>query len=76
MATCPRCRGPLTDTHRCPRRRGRFAAEIAASAIAGALGALVLVALLDPQGRLTHVDSWAVAVGAIAGIGLGRLVRS
>jgi hypothetical protein len=76
MATCPRCKGHLTDTHRCPRRRGRIAAEIVAAAIIGGLVALIAVALIDPQGRLTHIDSVIVTVGIFAGIGLDRLVRS
>jgi uncharacterized paraquat-inducible protein A len=76
MATCPRCKGHLTDNHRCPRRIGRTVAEIVASAILGGLVALLAVALIDPQGRLTHVDSVIVTVGIFAGIGLDRLVRS
>lgn len=76
MSTCPRCKGHLTDTHRCPRRPGRVAAEIAAAAVAGGLAALVVVALLDPQGRLAHIDPVAVTIGVLAGIGVDRLLRS
>lgn len=76
MATCPRCRGHLTDTHRCPRRPGRVAAEMAAAGIAGALLAFAVVALFDPQGRLTHIDTVVITVGLFAGIGLDRLLRS
>jgi hypothetical protein len=75
MATCPRCRGHLTDTHRCPRRPGLKAVEIAAAAIAGGLLALVLVALIDPRGQLTYIDTAAVTIGAFVGIGLDRLLR-
>ena len=75
MATCPRCRGHLTDTHRCPRRRGVIAAEIALAAIGGGIVALLLVALIDPGGQLTHIDTAAVTVGVFAGIGLDRLLR-
>jgi hypothetical protein len=76
MSTCPRCKGHLTDTHRCPRRPGRVAAEIAAAAAGGGVLALVAVALIDPQGRLAHVDAVAVTVGVLAGIGVDRLLRS
>ena len=75
MATCPRCRGHLTDTHRCPRRRGAIAAEIALAGIAGGIVALLVVALVDPGGHLTHIDTAAVTVGVFAGIGLDRLLR-
>ena len=75
MSTCPRCRGHLTDTHRCPRRPALVAAEITMAAIAGGLVALLIVALIDPQGQLTHVDTVAVTVGVFGGIGLDRLIR-
>ena len=75
MATCPRCRGHLTDTHRCPRRRTVVAAEIALAALAGAVVALLVVALVDPHGQMTHIDTVAVTVGVFAGIGLDRLLR-
>jgi hypothetical protein len=75
MATCPRCRGHLTDNHRCPRRTGLKAAEITAAAIAGGLAALVLVALVDPRGQLTYIDTAAVTIGVFVGIGLDRLLR-
>jgi hypothetical protein len=75
MATCPRCRGHLTDNHRCPRRPGRVAAEILLAALGGGVLALVLVALFDPGDRLTHIDIAAAAVGIFGGIGLDRLLR-
>ena len=75
MATCPRCHGHLTETHRCPRRRARVAAEIILAALLGGLVALVLVSLLDPNGQLTHIDTAAITVGVFGGIGLDRLLR-
>jgi hypothetical protein len=75
MATCPRCRGHLTDTHRCPRRPWRVAAEVTLAALAGGLAALLVVALVDPGGQLTHIDTAAITVGLFAGIGLDRLLR-
>jgi hypothetical protein len=75
MATCPRCHGHLTDTHRCPRHRGKVAAEITLAAIAGGLAALVVVALVDPAAQSTHIDIAAITVGVFGGIGLDRLLR-
>jgi hypothetical protein len=51
-------------------------AEIVGAAIAGGVAALVAVALIDPQGRLTHIDAVLVTIGIFGGIGLDRLVRS
>jgi hypothetical protein len=75
MATCPRCHGHLTDTHRCPRRPIKVAVEITLAAVAGGLVALVLVSLMDPGGHMTHIDTAAVTVGVFGGIGLDRLLR-
>jgi hypothetical protein len=75
MATCPRCRGHLSDNHRCPRRPLKAAAEITLAALAGALVALVVVGLIDPDGQLTHLHAAALAVGIFGGIGLDRLLR-
>ena len=75
MATCPRCRGHLTETHRCPRRRGFVAAEIALAAVAGAIVALVFIALIDPDGKMTHINAAVIAVGVFGGIGIDRLMR-
>ena len=75
MATCPRCHGHLTDNHRCPRRRTRVAAEITLAALAGGLGALLVVSLVDSGGELTYIGPTAVTIGVFGGIGLDRLLR-
>jgi uncharacterized paraquat-inducible protein A len=75
MATCPRCKGHLTDTHRCPRRPLIVAAEMTLAAFAGAFLALFLVALTVPQGRL-FVDLTAMLVGGLCGVGLDRYFRA
>ncbi len=75
MATCPRCRGHLTDHHRCPRRPAKVAAELTLAAFAGGLLALLVVALIDPGGQPNHVDMAAVTFGVFGGIGLDRLLR-
>jgi hypothetical protein len=76
MATCPRCKGHLTDNHKCPRRPLVVATELALAGIGGGIAALLLVALIDPQGRFTNVDGGAVIVGALGAIGLDRYFRS
>jgi hypothetical protein len=75
MATCPRCRGHLTDTHRCPRRPRRTFTRIAIAGLAGALVAMAAIALVDPEGRLAHIDALVITAGLGAGIGLDQLLR-
>ena len=75
MATCPRCHGHLSDHHRCPRRPFRAAAEIALAGFLGAVIAIVVVGLIDPEGTLTHLHAAAVAAGIFGGIGVDRLLR-
>jgi hypothetical protein len=75
MATCPRCKGHLTDSHRCPRRPLVKAAEIAAVGIAGGFAGLLLVALFDPRGQITDVDSISLIGGALVAIGINRALR-
>ena len=74
MATCPRCKGHLTDSHRCPRRPIVVAAEVTLAGIAGAAAGLFVAAVTVPQGRL-GVDLSALLVGALGGIGLDRYLR-
>jgi hypothetical protein len=76
MSTCPHCKGHLTDGHRCPRRRSLVVAEIIASAIAGGLGGLLLLAVADPRGQITDMDGLAIAVGMLVAVGINRFVRS
>ena len=75
MATCPHCKGHLTDSHKCPRRPAVVGIEIMLAGLAGGLAALLVVAVLDPQGRLSNIDAGAVIVGALGAIGLDRFVR-
>ena len=76
MATCPNCKGHLTDGHRCPRRRVYVVAEIIACGIAGGLAGLLLLAAFDPHGQATDMDSTAIIVGAVVAIGIDRILRS
>jgi uncharacterized membrane protein YqjE len=75
MATCPHCKGHLTDSHKCPRRPAVVGIEIALAGVAGGLVALLIIAVIDPQGRLSNIDAGAVVLGALAAIGLNRVLR-
>lgn len=75
MATCPRCKGHLTDSHRCPRRSYLVALEVAAAALLGGFAGLLLVAVFDPHGQITDVDSISAVVGALAAVGFNRALR-
>ena len=74
MATCPRCKGYLTDGHKCPRRPLVVGTEITLAGLAGAFVGLFLAAVTMPQGRL-GVDLSAILVGALGGIGVDRYFR-
>ena len=74
MATCPRCHGFLSDTHRCPRRPLVVGLEVALAGLAGAFVGLVIAALTVPQGRLV-IDLSAMMMGALVGIGIDRYAR-
>ena len=73
MATCPRCKGHLTDNHRCPPRRLRAAIEISASALVGGFIGLFLVALFDPQNA--GVEDISIIGGALIAVGINRALR-
>ena len=77
MATCPRCKGHLTDSHKCPRRPLVVAAQITAAALSGGFAGLLLVAIFDRAGQITDADySISVIAGALIAIGLQRALRS
>lgn len=75
MATCPHCKGPLTDSHRCPRRPVVVTAEILGCAVAGGFAGLLLVALFDPRGQVADVDTLSMLAGALIAIGIDRTIR-
>jgi hypothetical protein len=76
MATCPHCKGHLTDGHRCPRRRALVVAEIAACAIGGGIASLLLLAFFDPFHQATDLDAVAILAGAIVTVGINRILRA
>jgi hypothetical protein len=75
MATCPRCKGRLTDFHRCPRRPVVVVAEVAAAAVLGGFAGLLLVALFDPSGQSADLDTLSAIAGALVAVGLTRAFR-
>ena len=76
MATCPRCKGHLTDSHRCPRRPVIVIAEIAAAAVIGGIAGLLVVALFDPSGQVANLDLLSAIAGALVAVGMTRVFRT
>jgi hypothetical protein len=64
MATCPKCLGPLTDNHKCPRGRLGRVTDALATTTVGALAGWVLVLMIEdrPAGALILA---AAALGAV-----------
>jgi hypothetical protein len=77
MATCPYCKGHLTDGHRCPAKLRRYLVviEIIASLLVGGFAGLLLLAAFDPRGQVTDMDAVAFGTGAILAVGINRFVR-
>lgn len=76
MATCPNCKGHLTEGHRCPKRRAYVIAEIIASGVAGGLAGLLLLAAFDPRGQATDMDATAIIGGVVIAVAINRILRS
>ncbi len=74
MATCPRCKGHLTENHRCPRSRGRIAFETGLAAVGGALFTLLVLAILDPHAQ-SGLDGVLLVGGGLLGIAVDRFLR-
>ena len=65
MSTCPKCLGPLTEHHRCPRagRMGRILETSLALAVGGAAGVALCFAFASrPSGSLLLSSA---ALGAV-----------
>lgn len=75
MATCPRCKGPLTDSHQCPRSRVSFVAQDVALGLGGGVAGLILLALADPGGHAADMDLFAFGAGALLLLGAQRTFR-
>ena len=77
MATCPRCKGHLTESHRCPRRARFIALEVAAWAIAGGIAGFLLVALFDLRGQISDdIYLTSCVAGMLVAAGVHRAMRS
>jgi hypothetical protein len=74
MATCPRCRGHLTDSHVCPSHPVRTAVELFGAILAGGLVGQMLVAWLDPRGQ-ADLDVVGIVAGACIAVGVYRSLR-
>lgn len=72
MSTCPRCKGHLTESHRCPRRPLVVALEVGLAAAAGGFLGLLLAAIFDPRGNL---DGLLLIGGVVAGVAINRMLR-
>ncbi len=73
MATCPRCLGPLTDDHRCPRGwLRRLGDSLSTVAVGGIVGTVACFALEErPTGALVLA---AAALGAVLASALRQAV--
>jgi hypothetical protein len=70
MATCPHCKGPLTDGHRCFQSRARRAvATVGVLGSGGAVGVLGCYALIEQPHLLV------VTASAVLGALLARALR-
>lgn len=73
MATCPHCRGHLTEHHRCPALKRALAIDLSVSALVGGLSALAFVAIFDPQQVTVDLDALVFALGAVLALGVRTL---
>jgi hypothetical protein len=72
MATCPRCKGPLTEHHRCRARGWRLAFHRAQAGLVGAaLGAVISSTVIAPDA----FPALGLVIGGIVGLGVGEALR-
>ena len=76
MATCPRCKGHLTDNHRCPRRPIFVALEIIGWGLLGAVLGWLPAVLFNPWYQMPDVETISAIGGALIAIGINRALRS
>jgi hypothetical protein len=70
MATCPRCLGPLTEDHRCPRGRfSRITDALTTVVIGGIIGGVVVFAIEERPAA-----AMVIAAAALGGV-LANAVR-
>lgn len=64
MATCPRCLGPLTDDHKCPRGLLSRVADALITTGVGALCGWIVILLIDERAASALILA-AAALGAV-----------
>lgn len=64
MATCPRCLGPLTENHRCPRGRFGRLGDALSTVVGGAVVGGLVPVILSSDASLALVLA-AAALGAV-----------
>lgn len=74
MATCPRCLGPLTENHRCPRGRFSRVTDALSTVVGGALAGGLLPVLIADDPPLALVLA-AAALGAVLANAVRQAVR-
>jgi len=75
MATCPRCKGHLTDNHRCPRRPTIVAAKMIGWAVVGGLSGWLLVLVFNPWTEMPDVEVISAIAGALIAVGINRALN-
>ena len=66
MATCPRCFGPLTEDHRCPRGRFSRVGDAVMTVLAGALAGGALPVFFIDDAPLALMLAAAALGGVLA----------
>jgi hypothetical protein len=66
MATCPRCFGPLTEDHQCPRGRFSRVGDALSTVFGGALVGGVLPVIFSDEAPLALVVAAAALGGVLA----------
>ena len=69
MATCPRCHGALTDTHRCPKGRFYWLPEALMTAGVGGMIGTVLCYVMQEKPAVPLVLSYA-GLGSVLAIAM------
>ena len=64
MATCPRCLGPLTEDHRCPRGRFSRIGDALSTVVGGAIVGGLVPMIFSTNASLALVLA-AAALGAV-----------
>ena len=74
MATCPRCLGPLTEDHRCPRGRFIRIGDALAPVVGGAAVGGVIPVIFSANASLALVLA-AAALGAVLANAIRQALR-